>query len=49
MICAVAWGIEYLVEYIQARRRTADAAQLPTQDAGVTSTTTTTGQHDVKL
>ncbi|XP_017064877.1 uncharacterized protein LOC108103765 [Drosophila eugracilis] len=50
MICAFAWGIEYLVEYIQSRRRTADAAQLPTQDvAGATTTTTTTGQNDVKL
>ncbi|XP_016949536.1 uncharacterized protein LOC108024198 [Drosophila biarmipes] len=48
MICAVAWGIEYLVEYIQSRRRTADAAQLPTQDASAPATTTT-GQHDVKL
>ncbi|XP_016976987.1 uncharacterized protein LOC108042974 [Drosophila rhopaloa] len=49
MICAIAWGIEYLVEYIQVRRRTADAAQLPTQDGGATTMTTTTGQHDVKL
>ncbi|EDW56140.1 uncharacterized protein LOC6614981 [Drosophila sechellia] len=43
MICATAWGIEYLVEYIQSRRRTADAAQLPTQDVA------TSGQNDVKL
>ncbi|KMZ10600.1 uncharacterized protein Dsimw501_GD28488 [Drosophila simulans] len=43
MICATAWGIEYLVEYIQSRRRTADAAQLPPQDVA------TSGQNDVKL
>jgi len=48
MICATAWGIEYLVEYIQSRRRTADAAQLPTQDVGAT-TTATSDQNDVKL
>ncbi|XP_023165671.2 uncharacterized protein LOC111595940 [Drosophila hydei] len=53
MICAVAWGIEYLVEFIQSRRRTADAANLPTQEgaagaAGTASATAPTGQ-DVKL
>ncbi|EDV99911.1 uncharacterized protein LOC6565462 [Drosophila grimshawi] len=33
MICALAWSIEYLVEFVQSRRRTGDAAQqMPTQD-----------------
>ncbi|KAH8421275.1 hypothetical protein KR009_012131 [Drosophila setifemur] len=45
LICAFAWGIEYLVEFIHTRRRTADAAQLPTQDTGAA----TTAQQDVKL
>ncbi|KAH8291649.1 hypothetical protein KR018_010116 [Drosophila ironensis] len=44
MICAFAWGIEYLVEYIHSRRRTADAAQLPGQDNAAPATT-----QDVKL
>lgn len=51
MICALAWGIEYLVEFIQARRRTADAAQVA-QDAGAATTTTTatpSAAQDVKL
>ncbi|XP_068159109.1 monocarboxylate transporter 9 [Drosophila tropicalis] len=47
LMCAFAWGIEYLVEYIQSRRRTADAAQVPTQDA--TSATATAAQQNVKL
>ncbi|EDW75241.1 uncharacterized protein Dwil_GK20065 [Drosophila willistoni] len=45
LMCAFAWGIEYLVEYIQSRRRTADAAQVPTQE----STTATATQQNVKL
>ncbi|KAH8235800.1 hypothetical protein KR032_007815 [Drosophila birchii] len=50
LLCALAWGIEYLVEYIHSRRRTADAAQLPTQDGTTTTTTTTTATtQDVKL
>ncbi|XP_064556685.1 uncharacterized protein LOC135441134 [Drosophila montana] len=56
LICALAWGIEYLVEFIQSRRRTADAAQLPTQEgatgaAAATEATTTTAPaaQDVKL
>lgn len=51
LLCALAWGIEYLVEFLNSRRRTADAAQLPTQDVGTTTTTTTTatGHQDVKL
>jgi len=60
MICALAWGIEYLVEFVQSRRRTSDVAQLPTaaQDTGATpataaaattKTTETTAPEDVKL
>ncbi|KAH8342654.1 hypothetical protein KR067_008409 [Drosophila pandora] len=52
MMCAFAWGIEYLVEYIHSRRRTADAAQLPGQDQAGPATTTQQQQQqqqDVKL
>ncbi|KAM8720342.1 hypothetical protein ACLKA7_006393 [Drosophila subpalustris] len=55
MICAFAWGIEYLVEFVQSRRRTADAAQLPTATnetaaaAAAAATTTTAAPEDVKL
>lgn len=48
MICALAWGIEYLVEFIQSRRRTADAGHVP-QDAGAATTTTPSAAQDVKL
>ncbi|EDW05626.1 uncharacterized protein LOC6586012 [Drosophila mojavensis] len=52
MICAVAWGIEYLVEFIQSRRRTADVAQEGAAEAsgaaGTASATAPAGQ-DVKL
>ncbi|XP_060661523.1 LOW QUALITY PROTEIN: uncharacterized protein LOC132795093 [Drosophila nasuta] len=58
MICAFAWGIEYLVEYTQSRRRTADAAQQPPttaqQDVALATTaagtgTGTTTAQDIKL
>ncbi|XP_034474043.1 uncharacterized protein LOC117781397 [Drosophila innubila] len=51
MICAFAWGIEYLVEFIQSRRRTADAAQLPTatNETAAGTTTGTAAPEDVKL
>ncbi|XP_001355009.4 uncharacterized protein [Drosophila pseudoobscura] len=48
MLCAFAWGIEYLVEFLNARRRTADAAQVPTQDSAAAGAPTRT-THDVKL
>ncbi|XP_017872430.1 PREDICTED: uncharacterized protein LOC108620072 [Drosophila arizonae] len=52
MICAVAWGIEYLVEFIQSRRRTADVAQEGAAEAsgaaGTASASAPAGQ-DVKL
>ncbi|BFG01447.1 uncharacterized protein DMAD_01197 [Drosophila madeirensis] len=47
MLCAFAWGIEYLVEFLNARRRTADAAQVPTQETAAAAPARTT--HDVKL
>ncbi|SPP88659.1 uncharacterized protein LOC117590234 [Drosophila guanche] len=47
MLCALAWGIEYLVEFLNARRRTADAAQVPTQETAAAAPARTT--HDVKL
>ncbi|XP_022209300.2 uncharacterized protein LOC111065428 [Drosophila obscura] len=47
MLCAFAWGIEYLVEFLNSRRRTADAAQVPTQEAAAAAPTRTT--QDVKL
>ncbi|KAH8387226.1 hypothetical protein KR093_005640 [Drosophila rubida] len=49
LICALAWGIEYLVEYAQARRRTADAAQQPPAAAQQDSATGVTTAQDVKL
>ncbi|KAH8398035.1 hypothetical protein KR222_010872 [Zaprionus bogoriensis] len=52
MICALAWSIEYFVEFVHSRRRTADAAQQPQQDAAATTTTTTAtpaAAQDVKL
>lgn len=47
MICAVAWGIEYLVEFIQSRRRTADVAQEGAAEA--TGAASAPAGQDVKL
>lgn len=55
LICALAWSIEYLVEFVQSRRRTADAAQVAQQEVPTTTTATTTtattpaAAQDVKL
>lgn len=48
LICALAWSIEYLVEFLNSRRRTADAAQVA-QDAPTTTTATPAAAQDVKL
>ncbi|TDG40926.1 hypothetical protein AWZ03_012648 [Drosophila navojoa] len=52
MICAVAWGIEYLVEFIQSRRRTADVSQegaAEAASASASATATAPAGQDVKL